>query len=591
MIYKCINTEKINRNTLYTLETEDNNIIQVNSDELKALFGDDMNEFTNIKIDKLGRITRKHKSHIGEIHGDFKVIEDITGDKVLVKCIKCGYTKYGYSQFLNNKKGITCTNCGVKKNTIDLTDQTFGEWKVLYYSGNKMWHCRCSCGVEKDINGQTLREGLSKSCGHSTSKLRDIEGQTFGKWRVLEKRSNGYWLCECSCQNKTQRLIYGGSLRCGRTTSCGCDKNTKRKHTLMQRYGEVSTIKINNPRENWQIEVINNKDKFTEYLKNNKLSISELAKQLNVGYSAVQVLVHKYNLESYVNLWDFSSQYENEIKNYIKSIYSSTVEYNIRSVIPPYELDIYIPDKKLAIEFNGNYWHSSCNKDKNYHLNKTIKCIQSGIRLIHIFEYEWVNESTKSKIKNLLHDSICGCNVLMARKCDIKEISGSEAEKFETDYHINGAVNASINFGMYYNNELIGIVTFGKPRFNSEYQYELIRLCWRPGIIVVGGFEKFMAAFTNKYKPISLISYVNASKFYGTSYKRLGFKYDGWTEPNYVWVNSNNDVISRYKAQKQNLVKQGYSPDMTEEEIMSSLGYIKVYDSGNLRYIEIFNSK
>ena len=65
-------------------------------------------------------------------------------------------------------------------------------------------------------------------------------------------------------------------------------------------------------------------------------------------------------------------------------------------MIYPQELDIVINEQKLAIEFNGSYWHDVNHVFPDYHLNKVIKCNQLGYRLIHIWEDEWTDE-TKNK--------------------------------------------------------------------------------------------------------------------------------------------------------------------------------------------------
>lgn len=102
------------------------------------------------------------------------------------------------------------------------------------------------------------------------------------------------------------------------------------------------------------------------------------------------------------------SEDEKESTDYIKSIYNNNIIIKDRTVIKPYELNIYIPEKRLAIEFNGNYWHSTEQKDYMYHQNKTIACAKQGIRLIHIFEYEWVNNKYKIKafLNNIMSDNI-----------------------------------------------------------------------------------------------------------------------------------------------------------------------------------------
>ena len=142
-------------------------------------------------------------------------------------------------------------------------------------------------------------------------------------------------------------------------------------------------------------------------------------------------------------------------------------------------------------------------------------------------------------------------------------------------------------YGIYFNNELLGILTFSKPRFNKEFEYELIRLAWKFDTVVIGGTEKLFHKFIVDYNPNSIISYCDISKFTGAVYYKIGFKTSAKdkTKPNYVWVNIKGDVLTRYKTMKQSLIDNGLGKlGDTEDEIMTALGYFKIYDCGNLKF-------
>lgn len=121
-------------------------------------------------------------------------------------------------------------------NFIDLTGKEFGEWKVMSYAGNGKWNCVCSCGIERAVAGSTLRNGKSKTCGHSSPFLDfiDLTGKRFGDWFVVEiagkdKNGNQLWRCRCTCGNTKD--VAGSSLRSGATLSCGhFRKNGNPKH-------------------------------------------------------------------------------------------------------------------------------------------------------------------------------------------------------------------------------------------------------------------------------------------------------------------------------------------------------------------------
>lgn len=527
----------------------------------------------------------------GRIFGNLKVIEYAGSSKWVCKC-ECGNTDVIPTNSLINGKRTCCSNCKVSSLLCDLTGKVIGNWLVLAYAGNLKWICECiNCGELHEVYGYSLRNGTSKSCG--CSQLIDITGQTFGEWTALEYIGKGYWRCRCSCG--TYRDIKSYQLRRGETNSCGCKKSKYYRSKLLENLGELSYNKLENKRTIKQIQAVENNDNLLEFILSEfseTPTTYQLSTKLGLNVSNTLKYIHKYELEGFVNIGAFLSKEEDEVYNILIDIIEKhnlkyTVKRRVRNLISNKELDLYIPELNLAIEFNGSYWHSSIYKDKFYHQQKTIECNQKGIRLLHIFEYEWNNINIKYKIINQLNKILNDeNNKIYARDTEIKLIESSETRKFLDENHLQGYINTSINLGCFYGNELIGVMTFGKPRFNKGFDYELIRLCWKSSIYVVGGTQKLFSYFVNNYKPITVISYCDISKFNGDVYKRLGFEFSRLSEPNYKWVNTiTNDVLSRYQTQKHKLVEQGLGTEAeTEDEIMESFGYLKIYDSGNSVY-------
>lgn len=274
-----------------------------------------------------------------------------------------------------------------------------------------------------------------------------------------------------------------------------------------------------------------------------------------------------------------SSFIEKEILIYIKSIYNGEIVENDRRTISPLELDILIPEKKVAIEFNGDFWHNEFNKDKNYHKEKTEKCLEKGIHLIQIFEYQWL--SSKNAIKSILKSFLVkNENIIFARKCTIKEISTKEYNNFCNENHLQGICQAKVKLGLVYNNKLVQIESFGKPRFSKKYEYELVRECSLKNTTVVGGKSKLFKYFIKNYNPSSIVSYCDAQFFSGNSYIKCGMKLLLWNDPGYVWCKQ-HQTLSRYQCQKHKLIeKHPELKDKTEIEIMHSLGYYRIYDCG-----------
>ncbi len=271
-----------------------------------------------------------------------------------------------------------------------------------------------------------------------------------------------------------------------------------------------------------------------------------------------------------------ASMAEKELMLFIKSIYSVEVIENTKSIIKPYELDIYLPEKKLAIEFNGTYWNSS--KPSEYHQNKTFLCKEQDIRLIHIFEHEWT--FNKNKVMQHIKNALGIFEVsIYARQCQVKAISSNEYRVFLDINHLQGAINSSVRLGLFYKDELVSVIGFGKSRFKKD-ELELHRYCVKAGYQVVGGFSKLL----KHSKQTDFVSYVDLSHFTGKGYEKLGFVSIAITSPSYVYV-KNDEIKSRMQCQKHKLSAflSNFDEELSESDNMSLNGWHKVYDCGNLK--------
>lgn len=281
------------------------------------------------------------------------------------------------------------------------------------------------------------------------------------------------------------------------------------------------------------------------------------------------------------------SQGEDMIKNYIESLNFNVISKN-RDILNGKELDIYITEKKIAIEFDGLRWHNEqFGKDCNYHLNKTIECEKKGIRLIHIFEDEWRDkqEIVKSRLCNILGVSK---TKIFGRKCKVKEIPSKDSSQFLNENHIQGNVNAKYRYGLYYNDELVSVMTFGKTRkcLNSvtEDKYELLRFCNKLNTFVIGGASKLLKYFINEVHPKSIVSYADKRWSDGNLYRMLGFKYIHDSKPNYFYI-IKGKRFHRYGFRKDILVKKYNCPkEMSEHEFCLSQKWYRIYDCGTMKF-------
>ena len=251
---------------------------------------------------------------------------------------------------------------------------------------------------------------------------------------------------------------------------------------------------------------------------------------------------------------------ENELYDYLTSIYKGTIIKDSRSIIAPFELDFYIPNKNLAIEFNGTYYHScaidNSYGDKNYHFNKSKLCEEKGIRLIHIYEWE-LNEPYWSKIQMMLKEALGISNKIYARQCQIKQITNQDAKILNEKVHLQGHRNAQITYGLFYKDQLVQLMSFSQTKYNknlkNDNEWEIIRGCPGSNTSVIGGVSKLISHFIKDYKPSKIFSYCDFNKFSGTSYEVIGMNFIGYTGPDKTWIIKGQPIKrspSKYKILK-----------------------------------------
>ena len=288
------------------------------------------------------------------------------------------------------------------------------------------------------------------------------------------------------------------------------------------------------------------------------------------------------------------SHSENEIISYYQNILGiNAIKHCDRSTISPYEIDIYVPELKIGIEYNGLRWYSEeFGKDKNYHLNKLNLCKQEGIKLIQIFEDEYLNHEdiVYNKLNHLLGVNTHQLPKIHGRKCVVNVIDKTTAKLFLDKYHIQDFSSSTIYLGAYYNNTLIGVMTFKRERKNSN-NWELTRFASDYHYICQGVGGKLFKYFVRNYSPDLVKSFADRRWTINEDnnlYIKLGFNFDGYTSPDYHYFRGSDGLIRQHKFgfRKGKLSKKyGLPLSMTETEMTRELGYTKVYDCGLIRYI------
>lgn len=276
---------------------------------------------------------------------------------------------------------------------------------------------------------------------------------------------------------------------------------------------------------------------------------------------------------------------EKELSEFVKKLGVPIIE-NDRLILSGKEIDILSVEKNIAIEFNGIYWHSTSIVDKNHHLDKTDICLSKGIRLVHVFEDDW---KTKRSLVESRISSIFGVHqdTIYARKVSISEVSGRDSRIFLETNHLQGYSSAKVNYGLYRQNELISLMSFGRPRFNDDYEWELIRYANKQGINVVGGPSKLLTHFIRNHSPESILTYQD--RLWGDSefYSLLGFELERRTEPGYFYVNSYPfERKHRLQMSKKNQEKtmKKFDENLNEEENAYLNGWYKIWDCGQNVY-------
>ena len=276
------------------------------------------------------------------------------------------------------------------------------------------------------------------------------------------------------------------------------------------------------------------------------------------------------------------------LERFVKNIldeYSIGYEENNRTILSGKELDIYIPSRKVAIECNGVYWHSMY--DSKYHYEKWKVCQHHGIQLLSIWE-DWITNKPAVVRSIILSKLGVYEHRIGARRCKVVEVPSSVTRKFLDNNHIQGFCNSTIRYGLEYGGELVALMCFKKgsnPSAKKTCTWDLIRFCSKTCTSITAGAQRLLSHFRQEH-PGSIVSYASHDISNGDLYEKLGFRYDGEIQTTYWYVhNQSHERFHRSSFMKKDLVRKGYDPSLTEEQIMMQTDYLRIYDSGMSRYV------
>lgn len=361
------------------------------------------------------------------------------------------------------------------------------------------------------------------------------------------------------------------------------DVKQKAKETMLKHYGVEHPLQSPDIQE--RIKKKSLKQYGTEYYLQAK----------PVRDRAIKTTMEKYGVEYFCQHEDCFKNNHRRISKVNKKFQELLNESNIEN-----ELEFIIEDSGYDLKVNNTlieidpwFTHNSTvgptfgsktiePKPHNYHLEKAELAHKNGYNCIHVFDWDNWN-----KVISLLQPK----EVLYARNCEIREIKNKVAKEFLESYHIQGSTKTlQYAYGLYHKGELVEVMTFGKPRYNKNYEYELLRLCTKPEFKVIGGASKLLKYFERQVKPESIISYCDLSKFNGDVYEKLGFKLSNRTAPARHWYNPKtkrhiSDNLLRQRGFDQ-LHNANFGKGTSNEELMKAEGYVEIYDCGQLVFVK-----
>ena len=536
----------------------------------------------------------------------------LSKQQIIMNCCICGKEfELSYAQkqsyISQGKREFVCSKeCKSKYNKLKFTQ---ARPKVL---------C-CICGKEFELSSNQLtkyNKGQTEFyCSQSCIMKKSLNNIDFVKRKITAQAlyNDTDWVAARAYKAKQTSLQKYGVENPSQSDIC----KEKAKQTKLERYGDAN---YNNRIKMFQTMKNNNFDiyasrpnvgkKVSQAWKNKseeeKANIKKKLSQANTKAHNEMTLHKKLEIaiklsESQKKRWEETSDEEkaeifkkvfNHPNNSVRVI--SKLNRDIADILRINELEFqlgrYSYDLKknnMLIEIDPTYthnclvgtWYGGNPKTKEYHRDKTQYAIDNGYKCIHIFDWDNI-----SKISYLLQDK----QTLYARKLNIRSVSLDICNEFINKYHLqNSCKGQEVRLGLYLNNELVEIMTFGKPRYNKNYEWELLRLCTKPEYKIVGGAEKLFKHFISKYNPSSIISYCDFSKFSGEVYTRLGFKQKGSITPSKHWSKGNKHITDNLLRQRgyDQLFNANYGKGTSNEELMIENGWLPIYDCGQITFV------
>jgi hypothetical protein len=507
-------------------------------------------------------------------HEDFPMVLDWSGYKnthtlLPCKCQRCNCVIMNSINTIETKKNCICTKCGYKKSSITKKERYGDDYSKkmmdkIIKTNNEKYGKNYGFNYEKSKKTCLEKYGV-ENVFESSEIIKKIEETNLKKYgtrkpfqseQIQKKVQNTHLI-----KYNSKCPIYNENV------------NKKMIENNLKKFGVPNIMQVN--RELWQIEITSSKDNFENYLKSldSKKTTRELSDILGFkDRSTILDYINKFDLWDYIDTT--STIPEKELADFINSLGFETQKKRFEWG----EIDILIKDKNIGFEFNGCYWHSDLKVNKNYHYDKVTNAQNEKIRLIHIWDYEWIHN--RQYIESYIKAQLGLCEKrIFARKCEIKEIDFKTVKPL-LEYHQQKATPANHYIGLYHENELVLVMLFSKTTKgiftqNPIAEWEVKREICKEGYSVVGGKSKVFNYFVKTHNPESVVSYVDRGKFTGRSYEIMGFKLDHINPARYDWIYRNGLIFKKRQPKIYKEMKQLYNENKV----------LRVYDSGRYCYV------
>lgn len=445
--------------------------------------------------------------------------------KVCTNCHKPFYTHNKFQKICQNCKTGVCKICG----------KTF----------ERQWpYTQTLCSEECKIKQMRIAAMEPKTC--------ELCGKVFTPMSPRQKYCSDLHIRTCQVCGREFAI----SFNCNDTKTCNSAycKNEMRKRTCRERYGVDDPMQLPSFRSKMSATML---EKYGVAW----FGLTEEYKKNHSGF-----MISKIN------------------RTFSDKLSALSIENTLEKSIERYSYDIEISSRKILIEIDPTYTHNSYGNHWNtdglsedYHRIKSATAEKHGYRCIHVFDWD-----DEDKIIKLITPK----QILYARNCEIKSVSREDCNTFLDKHHLQGKCRGQeVRLGLYYKDMLVEIMTFGKPRYNKNFEWELLRLCSYSEYTIVGGASKLFKHFRKNYEG-SIISYCDASKFSGEVYEKLGMTLYNRTRPAKIWSRKHDKITDNLLRQRgfDQLFGTNFGKGTSNEQLMLNDGWLPVYDCGQKVY-------